>query len=208
MELQYYGANCIKLSTKKASLVIDDVVASLGGKSPTKAGDIALFTTAPTSVHRDVKIVIDEPGEFEVSDVSIQGIAARAHMDEEGKKSATMYKIIIDDMRIAVVGHVYPKLSSSQLEALGIIDILVIPVGGNGYTVDPIGALRLIKDIEPKIIVPTHYDDKAISYPVPQQTLEDALKGLSMEPVEPVAKLKLKHGEFSDVTQLVILERQ
>lgn len=208
MEIQYYGANCLRLSTKKASIVVDDTVASIGGKSPTKAGDVALFTTTPSSVNKDVKIVIDEPGEFEVSDISVQGIAARAHMDEEGKKSATMYKVIIDDVRVAIVGHVYPKLSGSQLEALGVIDVLIIPVGGNGYTLDSLGALKLIKEIEPKLIIPTHYADKSLNYEVPQQTLDDALKGLSMESTETVPKLKIKSGEFSEGTQLAVLEKQ
>ena len=208
MELQYYGANCIKLSTKKVSVVVDDTVASIGGTSPTKTGDIALFTVGPHTANKSVKIVIDEPGEFEVSDVSVQGIAARAHMDEEGKKSATIYKIIIDDIRVAVVGHVYPKLSNSQLEALNVIDVLIIPVGGNGYTLDSDGALKLIKDIEPKLVIPTHYADKALNYEVPQQTLQDALHGLSMEPVETTSKLKIKAADFADTAQLVILERQ
>jgi L-ascorbate metabolism protein UlaG (beta-lactamase superfamily) len=208
MELQYYGGNCVRLSTKKAAIVVDDNLASLGAKAVTKPGDVALFTTAHGIPAVETKIIIDQPGEYEVSDVSIQGIAARAHIDDEKQKSATIYKLVMDDVRIAVVGHVYPDLSSSQLEALSTIDVLIIPVGGNGYTLDPIGALKLIKEIEPKLVIPTHYDDKSLKYEVPQQSLEDALKGLSMEPRETVAKLKVKSGELGDTTELVILERQ
>lgn len=208
MELQYYGANCVRLNTKKAAIVIDDNLVSLGGKAATRPGDIALFTTAHGLPAVETKIIIDQPGEYEVSDISIQGIAARAHMDEEKQKTATVYKLVMEDVRVAVVGHVYPEFTSSQLENLGTIDILFIPVGGNGYTLDPIGALKLIKEIEPKLVIPTHYDDKSLNYEVPQQTLEEALKGLSMEPRETVAKLKVKAGELGDVTQLVVLEKQ
>lgn len=208
MELQYHGANCVKLTTKKAAIVIDDNLVSLGAKAVTKPADVALFTGAHGSPAVETKIIIDQPGEYEVSDVSVQGIAARGHMDEEKQKSATIYKLVMDDVRLAVVGHVYPDLSSSQLESLGTIDILIIPVGGNGYTLDPVGALKLIKEIEPKLVIPTHYDDKSLNYEVPQQSLEDALKGLSMEPRETVAKLKVKAGELGDVTQLVVLEKQ
>jgi L-ascorbate metabolism protein UlaG (beta-lactamase superfamily) len=208
MELQYFGGNCIKLATKKATVTVDDTLSELGAKSVTKAGDISLFTGAHGQPVVESKIVIDEPGEYEVSDISIQGIAARAHIDEEGSHNTTMYKVIIDDVRVAVVGHIYPALSSTQLEALGTIDVLVIPVGGNGYTVDPIGALKLVKDIEPKLVIPTHYDEKDLKYPVPQQPLEEAIKALAMEPRETVAKLKVKAGEVSDLTQLVVLERQ
>lgn len=208
MELQYFGGNCVKLSTKKATVTVDDTLSELGAKSVTKEGDLSIFTGVHGQPKVDSKIVIDEPGEYEVSDISIQGIAARAHIDEENANNTTMYKIIIDDVRVAVVGHVYPSLSSAQLEALGTIDVLVIPVGGNGYTVDPIGALKLVKDIEPKLVIPTHFDDKDLKYPVPQQPLEEAVKALAMEPRETVAKLKVKAGELGDLTQLVVLERQ
>ncbi len=208
MELQYFGGNCVKLITKKATVTVDDTLSGLGAKSVTKAGDISLFTGTHRLPTAESKIVIDEPGEYEVSDISVQGIAARAHIDEEGVNNATIYKVIIDDVRVAVIGHVYPALSSAQLEALGTIDVLVIPVGGNGYTVDPIGALKLVKDIEPKLVIPTHYHDKGLKYPVPQQPLEEAIKALAMEPRETVAKLKVKAGELGDLTQLVVLEHQ
>lgn len=208
MELQFYGANCVKISTKKASIVIDDNLADLGAKSVTKAGDVALFTGSHGMPKVETKITIDQPGEYEVSNVSIQGVQARAHIDEDGQRSATIFKLVAEDVRIAVIGHVYPDLTNAQLEQLGTIDVLVIPTGGNGYTLDPVGALKLIKEIEPKLVIPTHYDDKTLSFPVPQQPLEEVIKGLGMEAGEPVAKLKVKAGELSDVTQLVVLERQ
>ncbi len=208
MEIQFYGANCISLTTKKATITIDDNLSDMGLKSITKNGDIALFTGHRSNLKTEPKIIIDQPGEYEVSNTSIQGIVARAHIDEPGKQTATIFKIIGEDIRIAVLGHIYPDLSDNQLEALGAIDVLIVPVGGNGYTLDGIGALKLIKKIEPKVIIPTHYDDASIQYEVPQQPLDEALKGLVMEPKEPVARLKLKADEIAEVTQLIILERQ
>jgi L-ascorbate metabolism protein UlaG (beta-lactamase superfamily) len=208
MDIQFYGANCIVLTTKHARVVVDDNLVDLGRKSITKAGDIALFTGAHGDPAQPVKIVVDQPGEYEVSGVSIYGIAARAHIDEEKQKTVSMYKIIIDDLRILVTGHVYPELSDAQLETIGMVDVLFVPVGGNGYTLDPIGALKLIKAIEPKLIIPTHYDSSAIKYPVPQQELEQALKALAMEPKETIAKLKVKAGELGDIAQLTVLEQQ
>lgn len=207
MEIQFYGANCVRLITKKASIVIDDNLTALGLNSATKVGDIALFTGPVAKTKAEPKVVINQPGEYEVSDTSIQGIAARSHMDEEGKQSATIFKIIGEDIRVAVLGHVYPELTDSQLEALSTIDVLIVPVGGNGYTLDALGALKLIKKIEPKVIIPTHYDDEALTFEVPQQPLAEALKSLAMEPGEAVPKLKLKSGEIAETTQLVILER-
>lgn len=208
MDMQYNGANCVRLSNKKSTIIIDDNLVDLGQKTVTKAGDVALFTGVHTAPTAEVKLVIDQPGEYEVSDISITGIAARSHLEEADKTDATIYKIVADDLRIVVLGHIYPELSDDQLEQLGLVDVLFVPVGGNGYTLDATGVLSLIRKISPKLVIPTHYADKSLKYPVPQATLTDALKDLSMEPRETVAKLKLKPAELSEITQLVVLERQ
>ncbi|HEY1064321.1 MAG TPA: MBL fold metallo-hydrolase [Candidatus Saccharimonadales bacterium] len=206
MDVQYYGANCVTLTVKNTRIVIDDNLADLGGKSVTKNGDIALFTGAHGLPAAGVKLSFDSPGEYEVSDISITGIPARAHLDEGGL-AATMYKIATGEVTILVTGHIYPELSDKQLEAIGLVDLMIVPVGGSGYTLDPVGALKVIKSVEPKVVVPTHYDEKGITYPVPQVDLKNALHDLAMEPQETTAKLRLKPSELSDVTHLVVLEK-
>lgn len=205
MDLQFHGANCVSINYKGTRIVIDDNLATLGAKSVTKAEDVALFT-APHEGESKARITFDSPGEYEVADISIVGIPARAHLDEDGQR-ATMFKIAVGDQSVLVTGHIYPELSEVQLEAAGITDVLFVPVGGNGFTVDPIGALKVIKAVEPKLVVPTHYADKALKYEMPQQELGVALKEMSMEPKETVTKLRLKPAEMSDVTQLVVLEK-
>lgn len=205
MDLQFYGANCLSVAYKGTRIVIDDNLAELGAKSVTKADDVALFTS-PKDGGNPARLTFDGPGEYEVSDISIIGIAARAHMDENGQ-NATMFKLIVGEQSILFTGHIYPELSDAQMEAIGMVDVMVVPVGGNGYTVDPIGALKLIKAVEPKLVVPTHYADKSLKYSMPQQDLANALKELAMEPKETVSKLRIKPAELSDVTQLVILEK-
>ena len=207
MDIQFYGANCIALSTKQARVVVDDNLSDIGGKSVTKAGDIALFTMAHGEPTQEPKILIDQPGEYEVSGVSIYGIPARAHIDETSQRTATMYKLLTEDLKVLVVGHIYPELTDKQLEQIGMIDVMIVPVGGNGYTLDAVGALKLIKKIEPKMVIPTHYDNGKLSFPVPQQPLADALRALAMEPKETVSKLKVKPSELSEVTQLVVAEQ-
>ncbi len=207
MDLQFYGANCVVAAGKQARIVIDDNLTELGAKNVTKEGDIVLLTAAHNQPAQAVKLVVDQPGEYEVAGVSIYGIAARGHMDEEGKKTATMYKLVVDDLSVLVTGHIYPELSDDQLEAIGMVDVMLVPVGGNGYTLDGVGALKLIKKVEPKVVIPTHYDDPKLAFPVPQQPLEQALKNLAMEPKESVTKLKLKPADLGDVTQLIVLEK-
>lgn len=207
MDVQFYGANCVVVTYKGTRLVIDDNLAELGGKDVLRADDIALFTGAHAEVKSAVKLLIDHPGEYEVADISIVGVAAQAHIDEAGTKNATIYKVSAGDVNVLFVGNIYPDITDAQLEALGRVDVMFVPVGGNGYTLDPVGALKVIKEVEPKLIIPTHYADKSLHYPVPQQGLEQALKELTMEPKETTAKLKLKAGDLADVTQLVVLEK-
>jgi L-ascorbate metabolism protein UlaG (beta-lactamase superfamily) len=206
MDMQFYGANCLVLFTKQNRLVIDDNLTSLGAKSVTKDGDICLFTGEHGGVAGKPKLVIDMPGEYEASSISIFGLQARSHMDENGKKSAVIYKINWGDTRVLVTGHVFPKLTDDQLESIGIVDVMFVPVGGNGYTLDATGALQLIKAVEPKLVVPTHYADPALHYEVPQAELQDALHTLGMEPKETVSKLQFKPSEVTDTTQLIVLE--
>ena len=207
MDLQYFGANCIVLSGKDGRIVVDDNLAALGAKSIAKESDIALFTAVPHAPVTSAKISIDSPGEYEVSNISITGIPARSHMDEEGTFTATMYKVMTGDMTFLFTGHIYPSLNDEQLEAIGMVDVMAVPVGGNGYTLDPVGALKVIKAVEPKLVIPTHYDAKGLNYEVPQQTLEQAIHDLGMEPKETVQRLKLKPTEVGDTTQLIIVEK-
>jgi L-ascorbate metabolism protein UlaG (beta-lactamase superfamily) len=146
-------------------------------KPVAKPDDIVLSTQRFTDVP-EAKLAVDGPGEYEVSGVSIVGVTARAHMDEVGVTSATMYKVDAEDVRVAVVGHVHPDLTADELEALGTVDVLIIPVGGSGYTLDGIGALKVVKAIEPKVVIPTHYADKALSYEVPPAVARGSSEGL------------------------------
>ncbi|MDB5184263.1 MAG: Zn-dependent hydrolase [Candidatus Saccharibacteria bacterium] len=206
MDLQFFGANCISISFKNIRVVVDDNLAALGAKSITKPDDISLFT-GPHAGAPEGRLMFDMPGEYEVSDVSIVGIPAHAHIDEAGE-NATMYKIIIGDLSILIAGHVHPdSINDKMLERIGLVDVLFVPVGGSGFTLDSGGALKFIKEIEPKLVIPTHYASSGLHYEVPQADLESALKDMAMEPKERIAKLKLKPTELSEGTQLIVLER-
>lgn len=207
MDIKFYGANTIRLQTKKVGVTIDDNLVSLGQKSVTKEADLSVYTSKQDESKLPKSVFyVDTPGEYEVINVSIKGISAQAHMDEPGKKNAIIYRLVIDDYKIGVVGHIYPEISDEQLESLGMIDVLIIPVGGHGFTLDGIGALKIIKKIGPSIVIPTHFNDKKIKYEVPQDDIEDVRKVLSMEPAEETDVLTLKNREFAEGTKLVVLK--
>lgn len=208
MDVQFYGANCLVFSNRDIRVVVDDTLAGMGAKNVAKAGDLLLYTGPHDEPQVEARMVIDMPGEYEIANLSITGIAAQAHVDEASSgKQATIYVLKQSDVTYLVTGHVFPNLTEDQLESIGIVDVMFVPVGGNGYTLDPVGALKVIRAVEPKLVIPTHYADKALQFPVPQQELPTALKELGMEPKETTAKLRIKPGDLSDVTQLMVLEK-
>ncbi len=207
MDIQFYGANCIVISTKQARLVFDDTLESLGAKSVAREGDVCLFTSEHKAQVPGSQMTIDMPGEYEISGINVHGLQARAHMDTDTERNAVMYKVTVGDTKVLVTGHVYPKFTDAKLEDIGLVDVMLVPVGGNGYTLDPEGALQVIKQVEPKLVVPTHYADSSLKYEVPQKSLDEALKTIGMEPKEKVKKLQFKPAEVADTTQLVVIEK-
>jgi L-ascorbate metabolism protein UlaG (beta-lactamase superfamily) len=207
MDMQFYGANCVVLTYKGTRVVVDDTLAALGGKDVVRTDDFVLYTGKHAEPKAVPKLLVDAPGEYEISDVSVVGIAAQSHIDEAGTRNSTIFKVTAGDINVLFAGHIDPNLNESQLETIGRVDVLVVPVGGNGYTLDPVGALKVIKEVEPKLVIPTHYADKSLNFEVPQQSLADALKEIGMEPRETTAKLKLKPHDFGEGMQLVVLEK-
>jgi L-ascorbate metabolism protein UlaG (beta-lactamase superfamily) len=206
MDIEFFGANCIRLTSKKASVVIDDNLAHVGGKSITRDSDVTVSTQDILAVSDSKELRIMEAGEYEVQGVSVHGIQARAHTDQPGERTATMYKFIADGTHILVTGHVYPELDDQQLEAIGRVDVMIVPVGGNGFTLDPLGALKLIRKVEPSVVVPTQYAVSGLKYEVPALSLEEALPNLAMQPKETVEKLKGKTLEADTQTSLIVVQ--
>jgi len=192
-EVEYKGANGLIISSKKASIVIDPKLSLVGLKDIPVKDAIELATEARFAVNADTaKLIIEGPGEYGVADFDIRGVAAQRHLDTEADpKVSTIYRIEVNDIRTAVIGNIYEKLTEDQLEEIGIIDVLVMPVGGSGYTLDATGAATIARQIEPKIVIPVHYADSGITYEVPQDEV-DVFIGELGAPVEEAPKLKLK----------------
>jgi L-ascorbate metabolism protein UlaG (beta-lactamase superfamily) len=192
-DIEYKGGNGVVISTKKLDAVIDPKLSLVGLKDLSVKDALEIGTEARfVTGSKDVQLAIEGPGEYELGPFSVKGIAATRHIDTESdEKISTIYRIEVGDARIALVGNISPKLDEDQLEALGVVDILIIPVGGGGYTLDATSAASLVRQIDAKVIIPVHYADSAAAYEVPQDTLETFVKELGA-PVETTAKYKVK----------------
>lgn len=207
MEISYKGGNSLVFSTKKSTLLVDPKVSDLGLKDPATAEAVEVLTDHRYRLE-GARLDIDGPGEYEVGDFSIRGVAARRHIDTEEKwPMGTIYRVETADFRIGILGHIEKKLSDDQLEAIGVVDILVVPVGGNGYTLDPHDAAALTRQIDPRVVIPVHYEDDRVKYEVPQLSLEHFTKELNL-PVETVDKYKLKNAAaLPDSLSIVAINR-
>lgn len=208
MDIEYKGGNCVILTVKKNTIVVDPKLSDLKLKDQGANATVQLVTQPQFEApHGEDTLVINGPGEYEVANISIRGVAARAHMDTaESVKKATIYSVAAEDISVAVVGHAYPDINEDQLEAIGVVDVLVVPVGGGGYTLDATGAVEMVRKIDPKIVIPTHYADSATTYPVPQAELDLFVKELGAT-VETSSKLKLKAGTLGETLVVQQLNR-
>lgn len=204
-DIEYKGANCVVIATKKTTAVIDPKLSLVGLKDIKTDDAVEIATEARFAVNnRNAQLVVEGPGEYELGDFSIKGVSATRHIDTpDTEKLATVYRIEVGEVRIALLGNIDPKLGEDQLEALGVVDILILPVGGAGYTLDATSASGLVRQIDPKVVIPTHYADSGIKYEVPQDVLETFTKELGA-PVETVGKYKVKAASTLPLTLTVI----
>lgn len=192
-DIEYKGGNTVIVSTKKDTLVFDPKLSIVGLKDIVVKEAVEIGTEARFVTNgQDAKLLIEGPGEYGVANFDIKGISAQRHLDTASEEPlSTMYRIEIGDIRLGVIGNIYEKLSDEQLEELGLLDILILPIGGSGYTLDATGASNLVRTIDPKVVIPVHYADNALTYEVAQDTLDTFVKELGA-PVETVAKYKVK----------------
>lgn len=205
-EIEYKGGNTVVLSTKKHTIVTDPKLSVVGLKDLVVKGAVEIATEQRFAVDgQDAKLVIEGPGEYGIGPFDIHGLAAQRHLDTENDEPvSTIYRIEVSDVRIGVIGNIYEKLSDAQLEELGLVDILIIPIGGGGYTLDATGAANLTRSIDPKVVIPVHYADGGVKYEVPQGDLKTFISELGA-PHEVVQKYKIKQAS-SIPASLTIVE--
>lgn len=206
-DIEYKGANAVVLTTKKTRVIFDPRLSLAGVKDVPVSGDVEVVTEDRFAVdNTTAKLKFNGPGEYEVGDVSLNGIPARRHIDTEDQGlQATMYRVVIGDVRIAVIGNIAPRLSDEQLESIGVVDIVIIPVGGGGYTLDATDAASVVRQIEPTIAIPVHYNDSALRYEVPQDEMDAFVKELGAGIIEAGTRYKVK-GTSTIPEQLTIVK--
>jgi len=212
MEISYLGHSFFRIKGKTAILVTDPFDEKMVGlKYPRTKADIVTISHDHDDHNHlekitDIKRVVDGPGEYEISGVSIIGINTY-HDDKKGEKRGknTIYVIEMDGLRIAHLGDLGHALSGRVLEEMGSIDILMVPVGGE-YTISPAKATEVVRSIEPTIVLPMHYQRKGLKKEVfgKLEKVDSFLTDIGLS-VERLQKLSVKKENIGEDKKVVIL---
>ena len=211
MDIMWLGQACFKIKGKNATIVTDPFSDQLGFKLPKVDADIVLVThdhydhNASGEVGGD-PFVIKGPGEYEIKGVEIVGIPS-FHDDKKGEERGlnNLYNFKIDSVNIAHLGDLgQGELSPKQIEDLGNVDVLMIPVGGV-YTIDASSASKIAAQLEPSVIIPMHYLDKDSK--VNLEPVEKFLKEMGKDNVESADNLTISREKLPSEPQVVILNK-
>lgn len=163
MEIKYLGLSSFRMRGKTATVITDPYDSDMVGiKYPKEKADIVTISHDHKDHNKsdqvsEVKKVLEGPGEYEISEVSIIGVPS-FHDDKKGEERGknTIYVFEMDELRIAHLGDLGHKLKEKHIEAMGEIDILMVPVGGK-FTIDAKTAVEVVREVDPKIIIPMHF---------------------------------------------------
>lgn len=208
MVITHHGNQCYKLQFGDTTVAINPISKDSKMKAVRFGADVCLITTnhpdfngADQVSFGDKKaFVISGPGEYETKGVFFKGFASRS-MYGGKERINTVYTFQLDGLNVCFLGALdTTDLSADVKGALDEVDILFVPIGGEG-TLQPQDAYKLAVQFEPKLIIPIGFEENAV---------KDALKIFMKESGDaaekPVDKLTIKkkdlEGKDSEVVVL------
>ncbi|HEY58046.1 MAG TPA: MBL fold metallo-hydrolase [Anaerolineae bacterium] len=209
MEITWYGHSCFRLTQRGlASVVTDPYNHTVVGYSPLKlkADVVTISHDAPGHNHlkavHGVRYVVRGPGEYEIGGVFITGVRTNGRRRKEGEPLNTLYVIDFDGVTVAHLGDLRRVPTQAEVEALGPVHVLLLPVGGGG-SLTPAKAAEVVNLLEPGIVIPMHY--KTPNSPLDLAPLSRFLKEMGVADKEPLPSLKVRPSSIPDETQVVVL---
>lgn len=207
MVITYHGAEFFKVSFGDITLAFNPISKDSKLKGTRFGSDIALVSLNDPDMNGIDQVAHGErepfavtgPGEYEVKDVVMKGYPSVSNYKKQNRIN-TIYSVALEGMNLAFLGALgNPELSQEALEEFDDIDILFLPIGGEGV-LEPAQAAKLATKLEPRLIIPMHYGEVGE---------KDALKKFLKEEGEQVAptdKLTIKkkdlEGKEGDIVVL------
>ncbi|MGQ9676721.1 MAG: MBL fold metallo-hydrolase [Chloroflexota bacterium] len=211
MEITWLGHSAFRLRGKEATVLTDPYGSEIGYVLGKVSADIVTVSHDHYD-HNNVGAVtgspkvISGPGEYEIRGVRITGI--RTFHDSEGglrRGKNTVYVIELDDLVVAHLGDLGHVPTPEQVQQMGNVDVLLIPVGGT-FTINAAQAAEVVNLVEPKIVIPMHYKTPSLKLDV--DSADRFLREMGVKQVEPQPKLVVNKGALPAETTVVLLVNQ
>ncbi len=207
MEITWYGLSCFRFVERAAIAIVTDPYAPRPGSDPLrlKADIVTISSDDPAHNHvaavsgtqRGDARVINGPGEYEIGEVFITGVTMRPEK-RNNAKPCTVFSFNFDGLNVAHLGSLSFVPAQSQIDALETVDVLLVPISGDGV-LSPTQAAEVISMIEPGIVIPMDYGTK-------KDTLARFLKEMGVTNPKTQELLKITRSQTPEETQVVILE--
>jgi L-ascorbate metabolism protein UlaG (beta-lactamase superfamily) len=210
MEITWYGQTCFRLSERGlATVVTDPFPPETGLTLPRPRAHIVTVSYDDdqcryTSGVRGPFTLLDGPGEYEIGGVFITSIATFAD-DKQGmvRGQNTVFTFDLGGLTVCHLGRLGHVPDQSQVEDLGTVNVLLVPVGDGG-SLSPARASEVISLFEPGIVVPMYYKVQGLQ--IKLGTLNRFLKEMGLEKLESQEMFKVNSSDLSEETQVVVLE--
>jgi L-ascorbate metabolism protein UlaG (beta-lactamase superfamily) len=215
MEITWYGHSCFRLTERSlATVVVDPFDSKSIGYSPLKlkADIVAISHDAPGHNYAEAvkgsSHVITGPGEFEIGGVFITGVQTDGA--GSGKKAKdqvrnTLYVFDYDGLTVAHLGDLKQVPTQAEVEALGTVNVALVPVGGGGG-LSAAKAAEVVSLLEPNIVIPMHYSTPEAK--IPLDTLNKFLKEMGLSKQESQPSLKVTRSGLPEETHVTVLDYQ
>ncbi len=215
MEITHLGHSSFRIKGKNAVLVTDPFHGDHTGlKFPKNVVADVVTISHNHQGHNAVEVVdgtpfcINGPGEYEVKGIGVLGFPTY-HDTQKGEKLGknTVYRIEVDGIDILHLGDLGELPSTKDVEGFGNVDILLVPVGGT-FTIDAAAAAKLVAEIEPKIVIPMHYQAPGLHAEVYKDlsSVDVFTKELGKEAVTPQPKYVTTKDKLPVAMEVIVLE--
>jgi L-ascorbate metabolism protein UlaG (beta-lactamase superfamily) len=211
MEITWLGHSCFKIRGKQTTIITDPFPPGNGySLGKTTANIVTISHDHPGHSYAAGIVgsprVVRRPGEYEIAGVLI--IALSTYHDankgaDRGKN--TVYVMETEEVSICHLGDLGAPLTDSQIEEIGKVDVLMLPVGGV-TTINAAAAAAIVRQMEPKIVLPMHY--KTSMFDGELEPVENFLREMGVQAATPQAKVNFNKNNLPLSTQVTLLELQ
>lgn len=170
MKIKWFGHACFLITSDSGVRIVTDPFDEKVGYTLPKVEADILTTSHGHSDHGNIGAVggnyklFNKPGHYHEKGIDITGIESY-HDDVKGAKrgSNIIYCFDLDGMKICHCGDLGHILEEKQIQELGKVDILLVPVGGT-FTLDYLGAVAVMNQLKPAITIPMHFKTELLTF--------------------------------------------